>query len=130
MQEPQEQQLSWRLIRHLALQHKRKIILANILAVLATFASVPIPLLLPLLVDEVLLQQPGKAIPFLQGILPAGWAVPVGFIASLLFITLVLRVRSLVLNVLQGRLFTQLAKNIVFQLRQILLGRLEHISMA
>lgn len=64
MSEQPPGQLSWRLIRQLALQHKRKIILANLLAVLATLASVPIPLLLPLLVDEVLLQQPGRAIPF------------------------------------------------------------------
>ena len=130
MSEQPAGQLSWRLIRQLALQHKRKIILANLLAVLATLASVPIPLLLPLLVDEVLLQQPGKAIPFLQEILPQSWAVPVGFIGSLLLVTLVLRSSSLVFNVLQGRLFTRLAKGIVFQLRQLLLGRLERIAMA
>lgn len=130
MAEQPAQQLSWRLIRRLALQHKHKIILANLLAVLATLASVPIPLLLPLLVDEVLLQQPGKAIPFLQGVLPHAWAVPIGFIGSLLLVTLVLRSSSLVFNVLQGRLFTQLAKGIVFQLRQLLLGRLERIAMA
>lgn len=130
MPEVETRQLSWRVIRQLALQHKRKIVLANILAVLATLASVPIPLLLPLLVDEVLLQQPGKAIPFLQGVLPAGWAVPLGFIGSLLLVTLVLRVCSLVFNVWQGKLFTQLAKGIVFQLRTLLLGRLERIAMA
>lgn len=122
--------LDWQLIRRLALQHKRKILLANLLALLATLASVPIPLLLPLLVDEVLLQQPGKAIPFLSGILPSGWAVPVGFIGSLLLVTLVLRVSSLVFNVLQGKLFTGLAKGIVYQLRLLLLGRLERIAMA
>src|SRR5690554_4609594 len=130
MSEQPPGQLSWRLIRQLALQHKRKIILANLLAVLATLASVPIPLLLPLLVDEVLLQQPGRAIPFLQAVLPEAWAVPAGFIASLLLVTLLLRSSSLVFNVLQGRLFTQLAKGIVFQLRQLLLGRLERIAMA
>lgn len=44
--------------------------------------------------------------------------------------TLLLRSSSLVFNVLQGRLFTQLAKGIVSQLRQLLLGRLERIAMA
>lgn len=130
MSEPQVRQLNWRLIRGLALKHKRKIILANLLAVLATLSSVPIPLLLPLLVDEVLLQQPGKAVPFLQDVLPADWATPVGYIFSLLLVMLLLRVGSLVFNVLQGRLFTRLAKGIVFRLRQLLLERLERIAMA
>lgn len=130
MPEMQIERLDWKLIRGLAWQHRRKIVLANLLAILATLASVPIPLLLPLLVDEVLLQQPGKALPFLSSILPQGWAVPVGFIGSLLLVTLVLRLSSLVFNVLQGRLFTQLAKDVVFRLRVLLLGRLERIAMA
>ena len=53
-------QISWAQIRRLAVQHKRSLILANILAVLATLCSVPIPLLLPLMVDEVLLGQGGQ----------------------------------------------------------------------
>ena len=48
--------LSWAEIRRLALQHRKALIWANVVAVLATLCSVPIPLLLlPLLVDEVLL---------------------------------------------------------------------------
>ena len=54
-------QISWAQIRRLAVQHKRSLILANILAVLATLCSVPIPLLLPLWVNKALLGQGGKA---------------------------------------------------------------------
>lgn len=124
------EQLSWRYIRRLAWQQRHKILLANLLALLATAASVPIPLLLPMLVDEVLLQQPGAAIAFMQQVLPDGWAVPVGFIGSLLCLTLVLRLSSLIFNVWQGRLFTELAKTVIFRLRVLLLGRLQCISMA
>ncbi|NLD15036.1 MAG: ABC transporter ATP-binding protein [Gammaproteobacteria bacterium] len=130
MPEQDTGRLSWALIRRLALQHKRKIVLANLLAVLATLASVPIPLLLPLLVDEILLGQPGKAMPFLGQILPAAWQMPLGFIGCLLLVSLLLRSSSLMFNVLQGRLFTGLAKGIVYQLRLLLLGRLERIAMA
>ena len=49
--------LTWAEIRRLALRHRKGLILANLIAVLATLCSVPIPLLLPLLVDEVLLKQ-------------------------------------------------------------------------
>ena len=41
-------QLSWAEIRRLALRHRKALILANLVAVLATLCSVPIPLLLPL----------------------------------------------------------------------------------
>lgn len=59
---PVPDQINWAHIRRLAVQHKRSLIFANILAVLATLCSVPIPLLLPLLVDEVLLGQGGQAL--------------------------------------------------------------------
>ena len=49
----------WAYIIGIALEHKRMLIAANIVAILAVIASVPIPLLFPLLVDEVLLKQPG-----------------------------------------------------------------------
>ena len=124
------EQLSWRYIRQLAWQQRRKILLANLLALLATVASVPIPLLLPMLVDEVLLQQPAAATALLSQLLPPAWSVPVGFIASLLCFTLLLRLSSLVFNVWQGKLFTELAKSIIFKLRTLLLGRLQRISMA
>ena len=39
--------LGWAEIRRLALGHRRELLLANALAVLATLCSVPIPLLLP-----------------------------------------------------------------------------------
>lgn len=54
MTEPRDR-LGWAEIRRLALGHRRELLLANALAMLATLCSVPIPLLLPLLVDEVLL---------------------------------------------------------------------------
>lgn len=125
-----QRSLHWGYIRQLAWQHKKKILLANALAVCATLTSVPIPLLLPLLVDEVLLQQPGKAIAFMQAVLPESWAVPVGFIGSLLLVTLVLRLSSLLFNVLQSRLFTELGKGIIYQLRVMLLERLQRISLS
>lgn len=126
----QKQSLSWRYIRQFAWQNKQKILFANALALFATLTSVPIPLLLPLLVDEVLLKQPGKAVAFMQNLLPESWEQPVGFIGFLLLVTLVLRLSSLVFNVLQSRLFTELSKGIIYNLRLMLLGRLQRISLS
>ncbi len=123
-------QISWAQIRRLAVQHKRSLILANILAVLATLCSVPIPLLLPLLVDEVLLGQGGQALELMDRWLPSIWQQAVGYIGFMLVLTFVLRLCSLVFNVGQSKMFTHLSKDVVYQIRQRLLGRLKRISLS
>lgn len=87
-------QLSWAEIRRLALHHRKALILANLVAVLATLCSVPIPLLLPLLVDEVLLGAGDTALQVMDRFLPASWESAAGYIGLMLGITLVLRDRK------------------------------------
>ena len=53
---------TWKTIYQIALEHKKALIYSHFIAILATIASVPVPLLMPLLVDEVLLNKPGPAI--------------------------------------------------------------------
>lgn len=43
----------------MVLEHHSELVKANIIAILGTIITVPIPLLIPLLVDEVLLEKPG-----------------------------------------------------------------------
>jgi len=52
------------------LAHKRKLIGANIVAILAALFSVPVPFLMPLLVDEVLLGKPSALVGAMQSIMP------------------------------------------------------------
>ncbi len=123
-------QLSWAEIRRLALRHRKALLLANLVAVLATLCSVPIPLLLPLLVDEVLLGQGDAALRVMDRFLPQGWQVAAGYIGLMLGLTLLLRGSALVLNVLQARLFARLSKDVVYRLRVRLIERLKRISLA
>ncbi len=123
-------QINWAHIRRLAVQHKRSLIYANILAVLATLCSVPIPLLLPLLVDEVLLGQRGQALQMMDLLLPSMWQQAVGYIAFMLVLTFVLRLSSLLFNVAQSKMFTHLSKDVVYQIRARLLARLKRISLS
>ncbi len=123
-------QISWAQIRRLAVQHKRNLILANLLAVLATLCSVPIPLLLPLLVDEVLLGQGGEALEIMNYMLPSIWQQAVGYIGFMLVLTFVLRMGSLLFNVGQSKMFTHLSKDVVYQIRERLLARLQRISLS
>src|SRR6218665_3914035 len=121
--------LSWAEIRRLALRHKKSLFLANLVAVFATLCSVPIPLLLPLLVDEVLLKQGDAALKFMNNFLPTGWQSAVGYIGLMVAVTLLLRGSALVFNVLQARLFARLSKDIVYRIRVRLIERLKRISL-
>ncbi|WLH11241.1 ABC transporter ATP-binding protein [Pseudomonas hefeiensis] len=121
--------LSWSEIRRLALKHKKALWIANGVAVLATLCSVPIPLLLPLLVDEVLLGQGDAALKVMNHALPTGWQSAAGYIGLMLVVTLALRCGALLFNVLQARLFARLAKDIVYRIRIRLIERLKRISL-
>ncbi len=121
--------LSWAEIRRLALRHKKALLLANLVAVLATLCTVPIPLLLPLLVDEVLLGKGDGALRFMDRLLPADWQVAFGYIGLMLAATLLLRGAALVFNVLQAKLFARLSKDIVYRIRLRLIERLRHIAL-
>ncbi len=92
--------------------------------------SVPLPLLMPLMVDEVLLKQPGTMVAMLKSILPVAWQGPVYYIVCILVLTLVLRIISIIFNVLQGRLFTHISKDVIYRIRVGLINRLQAISMA
>jgi len=121
---------NWQYIFDIAIEHKREIILANIIAIFATIASVPLPLLLPLLVDEVLLDKPGIVVNMINSLAPSTWHGPVLYILTILFITLLLRLTSLVLNVWQARQFTFISKEVTYRIRFALLNKLEKVSMS
>ncbi len=122
-------QLSWAQVRRLAMRHRKALWAANVVAVLAALCSVPIPLLLPLLVDEVLLGQGDAALQWMNRLLPAHWQVAAGYIGLMLVGTLLLRSAALLFNVIQARLFAVLAKDIVYRLRVRLIDRLKRISL-
>ena len=111
-------------------QHKAVLLRANLIAFFAVLASVPVPLLLPLMVDEVLLQHPGRLVAWIGAIFPAGWHGPVLFIGAALLLTVGLRLTSILLNVWQGRTFSLIAKDVVFRIRARMLGRLSRIALS
>lgn len=122
--------LSWRGILAELRGHRRRLFAANVAALLAVVAAVPVPLLLPLMVDEVLLEHPGPMVAAIGAGFPAAWHGPVLFIGATLVITLVLRLAAIVLNVWQTRTFSLLAKEIVYRIRVRMLNRLSKIALS
>ncbi|TBV00059.1 ABC transporter ATP-binding protein [Stutzerimonas kirkiae] len=123
------ERLSWADIRGLALKHRKALLLANLVAILATLCSVPIPLLLPLLVDEVLLGQAGSATALMDRLLPPAWENAVGYVGLMLGLTLLLRSAFLGFSVLQAWLFARLSKDVIYRIRLRLLERLKWIAL-
>ena len=122
--------LTWRGIADELKTHRARLLQANLIALLAVSAAVPVPLLLPLMVDEVLLQHPGKMVAAIGAWFPAAWHGPVLFIGAALLLTLVLRLTAILLNVWQGRTFSLLAKEVVYRIRVRMLNRLSRIALS
>jgi len=120
----------WGFFWQVALEHRKTLILANIIALCAALLSAPIPLLMPLLVDEVLLDQPSRLVPWMNSFFPAGWHTAIAYIGFIFLITVLLRMSSMLLGVWQMRDFTLIAKDATYRMRRDLLGRLQKVSMA
>ncbi|WP_049535999.1 ABC transporter ATP-binding protein [Vibrio harveyi] len=110
-------------------KHKSKLILANLIAVLATLISVPIPLLMPLMVDEVLLDEPASGLAAMNAVLPEAWHTPTGYIFFTLFLVVLMRAASQGFNILQSRQFTLVSKTITFEMRSKMIDKLGRISI-
>ena len=54
---PRSEVYTWGEVIQMIARHRRELIAANVIAVLGAMAAVPVPLLIPLLVDEVLGQR-------------------------------------------------------------------------
>lgn len=108
--------------------YKKELIFANIIALLAVIISTPVPLLMPMLVDEILLKQPGFAVYWVDSILGEHHQ-PYVYIVIILLVVLVLRFLFFILNYFQTKFFTIISKNIALKIREDLLRHLSHVSM-
>ena len=111
----------------LAFVKKRAFIYGQIITLIAIVISIPIPLMLPLMVDEVLLHKPHYIVPTIDQILGSGSAFY--YIAIVAFGVIFLRFLYYILGVITTKTFTAIAKYVTFMLRKRLLTHLEHTSM-
>ncbi|MDH3609898.1 MAG: ABC transporter ATP-binding protein/permease [Gammaproteobacteria bacterium] len=114
----------------MALAHKKELVSAHVIAVIAVLASIPIPLLIPLLIDEVLLDKPGKVVAMVGKYFPESLHSPFLYIIVLTVICVLLRLTYLLLNVWQTKKFVSIAKDIIYRIRYQLLNRLKSVTMS
>lgn len=120
----------WNYLMQGVLQHRRELVFAHIIAIISAALSIPMPLLMPLMVDEVLLDQPGAIVGAIQAVFPAGLHGPILYIFTVMVVTMGLRFGSTMLAVWQTREFTIIAKDVTYRLRRELLQHMERVSLA
>ena len=120
--------LTWKDIFNDIKKYKKELILGHIVAFFATLASIPTPLFLPMLVDEVLLNKPGVFVHTFDSIFGKG--NPVLYTLAALIIVLILRSLFFIFNAITAKVFTGISKDITFKIRENLLNHLKDVSMA
>jgi len=109
------------------LQHRRKLILGNIIAIAATLLVVVTPLFIPIVVDELLLGKDHHFISFISEYIFTSDTK--GYVLFILGVTLVFRILSALLSILQSKIFVSISKNITYEMRIALLRHLKHVSL-
>ncbi|WP_457594268.1 ABC transporter ATP-binding protein [Hydrogenimonas sp.] len=107
--------------------YKKALVAGNLVAVLAALVSVPTPLLIPILVDEVLLHRSSTITDWIDlHIMPME---TFGYVVTILLATILLRIAYTALSILQTRIFMGISKDVTYKIRTDTLEHLKHISM-
>jgi ATP-binding cassette subfamily C protein len=113
----------WKLL----LEKKKKLILGQVLTIIAIIVSVPIPLMLPALVDEVLLSKPDFFINTIDNYFRAGSAFY--YITIVTIAVIILRIIYFIFTVIITKIFTSISKYVTFRIREKLINHLKIVSM-
>lgn len=132
MQEKMDGKISftWRYIFSIAMTHKKDLLIANFVSIIATLLALPEPLIIPSLINDVLLKQPGFFTKGLSYFLPEIWITPTIILITAFFLVLFLRICVSILRAVQGREFKLISKDVVFKIRINLLSHLKNISIS
>lgn len=108
-------------------KYKKEFITAQIIAIIAVIVSIPIPMMMPLLIDEVLLHKPGHWVEFISSIM--GNCSAFCYVIFTLIIVVVLRSLFIVFNVMQTYFFEKITKDITYKIRLRVLDHLKRLSI-
>lgn len=120
--------ITFKTLFSMMLRYKRSLVWGNIIAILATLISIPIPLLIPLLVDEVLLKKGGSVTETIDVLTQLH--EPLLYIGIVLAVTIFLRFLFFLLSVASQKFFITLSQELSFTIRIQALEHLKHVSMS
>jgi len=121
------QPITFKTIFTLMLAQKPMLIWGQIITLLAIAVSIPIPLMLPIMVDEVLLNKPDFIVNSIDNLFGTGDALY--YIAIAAAVVIFLRVFHFLLTAIITKIFTFIAKFVTFEIRKRLLEHLQGVCM-
>ncbi len=119
--------ITLRTIFRLILDKKPALIYGQIITLLAILVSIPIPLMLPIMVDEILLDKPAHFVDVINATL--GETTAFYYIAIVTVVVIFLRFIYYFLGVIITKVFTKISKYVTFMIRKRLIEHLQVASM-
>ncbi len=123
----ENQYITFKTLFRLILLQKSLLIWGQITILIAIVVSIPIPLILPTMVDEVLLNKPDLIVHSIDAFLGTGDAFY--YIAITAAVVVFLRMVHFLLNVIVTKIFTHIAKFVTFEIRKKILIHLQKVCM-
>jgi len=108
--------------------YKKSIVIANILAIVMTLISVPVPLFIPHLVDEVILGKEGSFISIVNQFIEVN--NPVYYIVIVFILTILLRGIRSYIDVIRRVIVEGVIEDIRLEMRKKILNHLKDVSMS
>ena len=122
-----KEQITLKTIFNLILKKRPALIYGQIVTLLAIAVSIPIPLMLPVMVDEILLNQPSYFVNTINNLF--GETTAFYYIVLVTIGVIFLRLMYFFLNVIVTKIFTRISKYVTFMIRQRLINHLKVTSM-
>ena len=114
-------------IYELIIKNKKDLVYGQIFTFIAILISVPIPLMLPALVDEVILEKPATFVNTIDNFFGSGDELY--YILIVAFCVILLRIFYYVFGAITTKLFTKISKYVTYKIRVRLLTHLKSVSM-
>jgi len=121
------EKITFRTLWHFILEKKPSLIWGQLITLLAILISIPIPLMLPILVDEVLLNKPALFVNTIINLFGEGTAFY--YIAIIAITVIFLRFIHFLFSALITKIFTSISKYVTFKIRKKLISHLQKVCM-
>jgi len=108
--------------------HKNSIIIANIIAILITLMSVPIPLFIPFIIDEIIMGKEGSFVAFISNFITIN--SPEYYIVIVFIAILIIHAITSLLGVFRASYLDKVTEDIRLNMRKKLLLHLKDVSMS
>jgi len=119
--------INFKKIFNLIIENRKDLLWGQFFIFVAICISIPIPLMLPTLVDEVLLNKPGFFVNSIDALFSSGDAFY--YIAIVTVAVIFLRVLYFTFSTITTKIFTKISKYVTFKIREKILLHLKDVNM-